>query len=92
MYSNQRELLFAYHDALQGASRGKCMYSHGQIYSAHRRLYPDAGILHRDVQPGNILLYPDGEEGNWNILIDYDHAIRIADTSSYSTKKKIVHE
>ena len=53
-------------------------------------MYSVAGILHRDIKPGNILIYPGGEEGNRGILIDYDHAIRIADTSPYSTKKKIV--
>ena len=53
-------------------------------------MYSVAGILHRDIKPGNIIIYPEGEEGNRSILIDYDHAIRIADTSPYSTKRKIV--
>ena len=51
-----------------------------------------AGILHRDIKPGNILIYPEGEEGNRGILIDYDHAIRSADASPYSMKRKIVGE
>ena len=51
-----------------------------------------AGILHRDIKPGNILINPAGEEGNRGILIDYDHAIRTADTSPYSTKRKIVSD
>ena len=59
---------------------------------AHRRLYTVAGILHRDIKPGDILIYPDGEEGNRGIPIDYDHAIRIVDTSPYSTERKTVRE
>ncbi|KAF8584582.1 hypothetical protein K439DRAFT_1566433 [Ramaria rubella] len=72
-FSNRKELLMAYHDALQ----------------AHRNLYEIAGILHRDIKPENILINPDGEEGSRGILIDFDHAIRVADTSPYSTKRKI---
>ena len=36
--------------------------------------------------------YPDGKEGNRGIFIDYDHAIRVADTPLYSTKRKIVRD
>ncbi|KAF8583187.1 hypothetical protein K439DRAFT_1634618 [Ramaria rubella] len=72
-FSNRRELLLAYYDALQ----------------AHHKLYKVAGILHRDVKPGNIVINPRGDEGNRGILIDFDHAIRVADESAYSMKRKI---
>ncbi|KAF8584585.1 hypothetical protein K439DRAFT_1134675 [Ramaria rubella] len=72
-FSNRTELLTAYHDALQ----------------AHRNLYEKAGILHRDIKPENILINPNGDEGNHGILIDFDHAIRVTDSSPYSTKRKI---
>jgi serine/threonine protein kinase len=49
-----------------------------------------AGILHRDISIGNILLNPGGADGNRGILIDFDHAIRVGDTSPYSTKASIV--
>ena len=62
------------------------------VFAAHRSVYSVAGILHRDIKPGNIIIFPEGEEGNRGILIDYDHAIRIADTSPYSTKRKIVRD
>jgi serine/threonine protein kinase len=62
------------------------------FHVAHRNMYFVAGILHRDIKPGNILIYPEGEEGNRGILIDYDHAIRVTDTSPYSTKRKIVRK
>ncbi|KAF8587439.1 hypothetical protein K439DRAFT_825968 [Ramaria rubella] len=72
-FSNRRELLLAYCDALQ----------------AHHNLYKVAGILHRDIKPGNIVINPDGDESNRGILIDFDHAIRVADQSAYSMKRKI---
>ncbi|KAF8587455.1 hypothetical protein K439DRAFT_1630751, partial [Ramaria rubella] len=72
-FSNRRELLLAYCDAFQ----------------AHHNLYKVAGILHRDIKPGNIVINPDGDESNRGILIDFDHAIRVADQSAYSMKRKI---
>ena len=91
-FSKRRELLFAYHDALQGVSRGDVYIHVVTVRLAHHRMYSVAGILHRDIKPGNILIYPDGKEGNRGVLIYYDHAIRITDTSPYSTKRKIVRE
>ena len=90
-FFNQRELLFTYHDALQGVSRD--VYIHVvTIHPAHHHMYSVAGILHRDIKLRNILIYPDGKEGNRGVLIYYDHVIQITDTSPYSTKRKIVHE
>ena len=57
---------------------------------AHRNLHDVAGILHRDISIRNILINSEGVEGNRGILIDFDHSIRIGDTSPYSTKNKIV--
>jgi hypothetical protein len=48
------------------------------------------GILHRDISVRNILINEGGEEEDRGILIDLDHAIRVDDTSPYSTKLKIV--
>ncbi|KAF8522849.1 hypothetical protein JB92DRAFT_3110422 [Gautieria morchelliformis] len=56
---------------------------------AHRQLHDVAGILHRDISIGNILINPAGAEGNRGILIDFDHAIRVGDTSPYSTKGRL---
>ena len=38
------------------------------ILSAHKAAWEEAGVLHRDVSPGNILITEDGE----GILNDWD--------------------
>ncbi|KAF8530000.1 hypothetical protein JB92DRAFT_557978 [Gautieria morchelliformis] len=72
-FATRRDLLLAFHDAVL----------------AHQQLYEVAGILHRDISIGNILINPGGVKGNRGILIDFDHAIRVGDTSPYSTKARI---
>ncbi|KAF8488454.1 hypothetical protein JB92DRAFT_3016664, partial [Gautieria morchelliformis] len=72
-FDTRKGLLLAFHDAVL----------------AHRQLHEVAGILHRDISAGNILINPHGLQGNRRFLIDFDHAIRVGDTSSYSTKKRI---
>ncbi|KAF8461314.1 hypothetical protein JB92DRAFT_3072201 [Gautieria morchelliformis] len=72
-FKSKQELLFAFRDAVL----------------AHRELHEVAGILHRDISMGNILINSGGTEGNRGILIDFDHAIRVGDTSLHSTKRKI---
>jgi hypothetical protein len=49
-----------------------------------------AGVLHRDVSVRNILIKKEGEEGDQGVLIDFDSAIRVGDTSPYSRKRKTV--
>ncbi|KAF8478768.1 hypothetical protein JB92DRAFT_3133895 [Gautieria morchelliformis] len=73
LFETRQELLFAFRDAVL----------------AHRELHEVAGILHRDISMGNILINSGGTEGNRGILIDFDHAIRVGDTSLHSTKRKI---
>jgi len=60
------------------------------VLVAHRKLHDVAGILHRDISVRNILINPVGVEGNRGILIDFDHAIRVRDTSPYSAKTKFL--
>jgi hypothetical protein len=90
-FSSPMEFLLAYHDAVVGAST-TCLKRPNVFISssAHRNLYEIAGILHRDVSVRNILINAGGEEGDRGILIDFDHAIRVGDTSPYSAKRKIV--
>ncbi|KAF8520515.1 hypothetical protein JB92DRAFT_3094664 [Gautieria morchelliformis] len=72
-FETRKDLLLAFHDAVL----------------AHQQLHDVAGILHRDISIGNILLNPRGAEDNRGILIDFDHAIRVGDTSPYLTKRQI---
>lgn len=46
----------------------------------HRSLYRDAGILHQDVSPGNMIILDGQDEGKpQGILIDLDSAIELAE-------------
>jgi hypothetical protein len=60
------------------------------VLLAHRKLHNVVGILHHDISVQNILINPEGVEGNHGILIDSDHAIRVRDTSPFLVKRKIV--
>ncbi|KAF8574728.1 hypothetical protein K439DRAFT_1624113 [Ramaria rubella] len=59
-FSSKLELVTAFHDCV----------------IAHRELYFKAGIIHRDISLGNLLINREGREGNRGILIDFDHAMR----------------
>ncbi|KIJ52412.1 hypothetical protein M422DRAFT_776073 [Sphaerobolus stellatus SS14] len=72
-FASRKELLLAFHDAVL----------------AHRNLYQIAGILHRDISIRNILINPEGEEGNRGILIDLDNAVRVGDKSEYATQTNV---
>ncbi|KIJ46125.1 hypothetical protein M422DRAFT_778612 [Sphaerobolus stellatus SS14] len=74
-YKDARELIVALHDAIAG----------------HRSLHEDAGILHRDISPPNILLNPTGDMGNRGILIDLDHAIRVDNNSPYAQVRCVIY-
>ena len=91
-FTNRRELMLAFHDAVLGICNplvSRPSRATHQI-AAHRNLHDVALILHRDISVRNILINPDGTEGDRGILIDLDHAIRVGDMSPYSTKSKIV--
>ncbi|KIJ50807.1 hypothetical protein M422DRAFT_776795 [Sphaerobolus stellatus SS14] len=71
-FSNWKELLLSFYD----------------VVIAHRNLYEKTGTLHRNVTPENILINPEGNEGNRGILANFDKAIRIDDESPYSNLAK----
>jgi hypothetical protein len=89
-FSDRKELLLAYHDAVQGASEGGIRNIHLIPDFQHIAIYMRLLASFTDVKPGNILIHADGDDGDRGVLIDFDHAIRIDDTSPYSTKPKIV--
>jgi len=57
---------------------------------AHKNLYQVAGVLHRDISLGNLLINSNGDAGDRGILIDFDNAVRIDDTSPYAQKYIVV--
>jgi len=91
-FLTRKELLLAFHDAVLGIYHflPLIVQTDFSVTTAHRNLHDVAGILHRDVSVRNILINSEGAEGNRGILIDFDHSIRVGDTSPYSTKTKIV--
>jgi serine/threonine protein kinase len=54
---------------LPSRSRPRIAYSMSALTGAHDK----AGILHRDISPGNILIYGDG-----GLLIDWDLAVPLS--------------
>lgn len=64
-----------------------CRVTHLTTGLAHRNLHDVAGILHRDIKPGNILINTEGEEGERGILIYFDHAIRTNNVTIFKKKK-----
>jgi len=90
-FTSRREFLLAFQDAVLGM---KCGHSRvnflTNLLTAHRNLHQVARILHRDISIRNILINPEGVEGDRGILIDFDHAIRLEEASRYSTMSKIV--
>ncbi|KAF8480545.1 hypothetical protein JB92DRAFT_3041434 [Gautieria morchelliformis] len=73
MFYTRKELLLAFRDAV----------------FAHRRLHDVAGILHRDISIENILINPGGAPGNRGILINFDYAIRVGDTSHTQPRSRL---
>ncbi|KAF8574717.1 hypothetical protein K439DRAFT_814790 [Ramaria rubella] len=59
-FESKLELVAAFHDCV----------------IAHRELYFKAGIIHRDISLGNLLINRRGQEGNRGLIIDFDHAMR----------------
>ncbi|KAF8573423.1 hypothetical protein K439DRAFT_1642992 [Ramaria rubella] len=59
-FASKLELVGAFHDCVM----------------AHRELYFKAGIIHRDISLGNLLINRGGQEGNRGLIIDFDQAIR----------------
>ncbi|KAF8588393.1 hypothetical protein K439DRAFT_1629854 [Ramaria rubella] len=59
-FTSKLELVAAFHDCVM----------------AHRELYFKAGIIHRDISVGNLLINRGGREGNRGLIIDFDHAMR----------------
>jgi serine/threonine protein kinase len=47
------------------------------MFSGHRNMLLERGILHRDVSLGNIMFDPSGGEKNLGRLIDFDMAKEI---------------
>lgn len=39
---------------------------------AHKQAWVKAGVLHRDISVGNVLIIDDEEKGYWGILNDWD--------------------
>ena len=91
-FATRKELLLAFHDAVLGAQDLAFSRDNDTLSDsvAHRNVHDMAGVLHRDISVKNILINVEGVEGDRGILIDFDHAIRVGDTSPYSTKTKIV--
>jgi serine/threonine protein kinase len=61
-----------------------------KVHLVHRNLHENARVLHRDISPGNILLNPTGAVGNRAFLIDFDHAVRLDDSSPYARQPRMV--
>ncbi|KIJ30181.1 hypothetical protein M422DRAFT_784073 [Sphaerobolus stellatus SS14] len=74
-FKSPKELLLSFYDAVRG----------------HRQLHQAVGILHRNISIKNILLNAVGGGGNRGILIDFDNATRINDTSECSKRPIAEH-
>lgn len=77
-FRSSRELLTAVQNAMRGMPDVKSVRSAHECFLsilAHKEAYSEAGILHCDISPGNILISFD----NRGVLIDWDHAKDVHD-------------
>ena len=74
-FKTTEELARAFRDSVKGAVKTSLSYSDPNVILGHRQAWEDAGVLHRDISVGNILIVDDPEEDEFvGFIHDFDYS------------------
>ena len=74
-FKTTEELARAFRDSVKGTVKTSLSYSDPNVILGHRQAWEDAGVLHRDISVGNILIVDDPKEDEFvGFIHDFDYS------------------